>query len=116
MELLNKTDLPEGFEYPAEFLRIIDQNLTDLEPWAILSGEYLRDRYKGLKDRYKNKTLIPFARRLDNDDLACWDISTPGKVLIIHDFASAGWEQRQQFETFWDWFKKAIDDMIEHDL
>jgi hypothetical protein len=111
MELI-KHDLPVGFTYPEEFMTVINQGLTDLEPWAIMSGEYLKDRYEGLKKRYK-EGLVPFARRLDNDDLACWDIDVPEKVVIIHDFASKGWEKKKVFNSFWEWFRQAVEDMIE---
>lgn len=116
MHLLNKSDLPNGFEYPLEFAKIIKQGIVDLDPWVILDGDHLKDRFIGLKERYKRRTLIPFARRLEDDDLACWDTSMDAKVVIIHDFASEGWEERKIFDTFWDWFRSAVDDMIEHDL
>ena len=37
------------------------------------------------------------------------------KVFVIHDFASAGYEDEGSFETTWDWFRSAIDEMIEWD-
>ncbi len=65
MEILNKAELPLEFEYPSEFMKIVNQGLLDLDPWIILHDDYLRERFKGLKDRYKSRTLIPFGRRLD---------------------------------------------------
>jgi hypothetical protein len=115
MELLSQTELPGGFGYPPEFMKIVNQGLVDLDPWVVLEGDYLKDRFKGVRERYKGRKLIPFARRLDNDDLACWDMELNDRVVEIHDFASEGWEQRKVYNTFWDWFKKAVDDMIEHD-
>jgi hypothetical protein len=114
MDLLKEHELPAGFVYPAEFMQIIEQNLIDLEPWNIMSGEDLRWRNDGLKQRYPTRGLIPFAKRWDNDDIACWDPRFVPKVLIIHDFASPGYEDRRIFSDFWAWFKSAINDLIEH--
>ena len=50
----------------------------------------------------------------DNDDIACFEIGFNNEVKIIHDFASAGYEQKKKYQTFWDWFKDAIEEMIEY--
>ena len=70
-------------------------------------------RIKSLQERYPERKLVPFARRDDNDDIVCFDIDRGGRVQKIHDFASSGWEQRKDYESFWDWFREAIDEMIE---
>jgi len=115
MNLLEKNELPQDFVYPNEFLKIVEQGLIDFDPWVIMSGEYLKTRYDGLRKRYPKRLLVPFARRIDNDDIACWDINIPNKVVTIHDFASENWEQRKEYETFWVWLRQAVDDMIEND-
>lgn len=48
-QLLTKTEMPEWFSYPREFLRIVEQNLLNFDPWIILEGERLRVRFGGLK-------------------------------------------------------------------
>ena len=48
----------------------------------------------------------------DNDDIACFEVEKGGKVQIIHDFASAGYEQRKEYDCFWDWFMDAVKEMI----
>ena len=48
-----------------------------------------------MKKRYPNRKLIPFAKRVDNDDTACFEIGKGSKVQLIHDFASEGFEQRK---------------------
>lgn len=40
--------------------------------------------------------VIPFARRDDNDDIACFEVGKGKSVQIIHDFASEGFEQRKE--------------------
>ena len=65
--------------------------------------------------RYPQRILIPFARRGDNDDVACFELNKGEEVQIIHDFASIGYEQRKTYKTFWDWFRDAIEEMIQFD-
>lgn len=113
-DVLNISELPEGFSYPSEFVRVVELGLTQLEPWWIMTGDLLRDRFSGLAGRYPNRTLVPFARRQDNDDVACWDVRS-GKLVVIHDFASPGSEARTDFPTFYAWFRQAVDDLIEFD-
>lgn len=112
-ELLGVADLPEGFDYPRQFIRVAELGLTDLEPWLILEGEQLWDRSRGLRSRYPLRVLVPFAQRQDNDDVACWEPSAgDGVVVIVHDFAKSGWEERGQFGSFYDWLRQAIEDLI----
>jgi hypothetical protein len=111
-ELLSISDLPEGFEYPPEFVRIVELELTQLEPWWIIEGDRLRTRYLGLRKRYPSRTLVPFALRQDCDDVACFEPGRAG-VVIVHDFASPGWEQRDQLPDFHSWLRRAIEDLIE---
>jgi hypothetical protein len=113
-DLLSLADLPAGFEYPAEFIRVVELGLTNLEPWWILQGDRLRERLLGLDSRFPDRNLVPFARRQDNDDVACWDVSR-GNVVVIHDFASSGWEQRAEFDDFNAWFRVAIEDLLTWD-
>ena len=112
--LLRPDELPVGFSYPREFLRIVELGLLDLEPWRVLHGNLLRSRCTGLRRRYPERTLIPFAIRQDNDDVACWEVGSPG-VRVVHDFADPGWEDRASFPSFYAWLRAAIDDLIEFD-
>lgn len=110
--LLNQMELPKGFEYPPEFLVVIEQKLLDFDPWIIITGDRLKTRFSGLKDRYPERELIPFAKREDNDDLACFEKDKG--VVIIHDFASSGYEGGRNPILFWDWLRTAVEDMIEY--
>jgi len=107
-ELLNQDLLPEWFEYPEKLSELLNNDEIDFGPWQLLHGKWLNVRFAGLKQRYPNLELIPFARRLDDDDVACFDISekrSVPKVRIIHDFASSGWEERGSFENFDMWLQ-----------
>ena len=70
---------------------------------------------KGLVERYPGQRLVPFAKREDKDDLAVFDAQRPSKVVVLHDFASDAWERRREYESFYAWLRKAVDDMIEYD-
>lgn len=110
--LLEDAILPSWFEYPKEFLLLKNQNLVDFDPWVVLFDWRLEQRYKGIQGRYPSRDLVPFARREDNDDLACFERDRG--VVIIHDFATAGYEGGQQSMQFWDWLRLIVEDMIEH--
>jgi hypothetical protein len=110
MNLLSPAELPDGWQYPRDFLDFVSRASMDLEPWFILEGKLLRDRCAGLQLRYPNRRLVPFARRQDNDDVACWDLVGDGPVAILHDFSDPGWEQREWFPTFTDWLERARQD------
>lgn len=115
-ELPSKAELPNDFIYPGAFLRIVNLQLINIEPWMIMDKNQVLFRMKGLKERYPSRTLIPFARRIDNDDIAAFEVFKGEKVQIIHDFASSGYEQRGEFILFWDWFKQALHDMINFEI
>lgn len=102
------------FSYPKEFIKILELNLIDFDVWYILSGDEFLNKLNGLKKRYPKRKLIPFAKRADNDDVACFEVGyNEGQVQLIHDFASEGFEQVSIYNNFWLWFKDAIDELIE---
>jgi hypothetical protein len=105
-------ELDVSVPMPAGLARLTRQNLVDLSPWLVMDRESVQTRMAGLRTRYTAE-YVPFARRVDNDDLACLDPARPGRVVIVHDFASSGWELRREYPSFWDWFRSAVDDMIE---
>lgn len=101
------------FHYPDSFLKAVELNLLDFDLWYIMDEERVLNRLKGLKERYPNRELIPFARRDDNDDIACFEVGKGEKVHVIHDFASEGYEQRKEYSDFWAWLDDAVSEMIE---
>lgn len=114
-ELLNLEELPEWFAYPDDFVRLLNSGITDIGPWQILQGQWLRVRCEGLKKRFPDRNLIPFARRLDSDDVACWDKRQPISVYIVHDFCAPGWEDRAEFGSFQAWYLAAQEDAKDYD-
>src|SRR5262249_6086940 len=108
-ELLKPEQLPEWFTYPSAFLQLVDSGITQFDPWWIFDRKYAKEKMGGLRARYPDRDLVPFARNQSNDDVACWDKNAPGKVVVIHDYADPGWERRATFDTFQDWFRSAIE-------
>ena len=45
---------------------------------------------------------------------SCFEIEKGNKVQLIHDFAAEGWEQRKEFNDFWEWVEYAVKCMIEY--
>lgn len=110
IDLLNKNELPDWFEYPQDFLAFVEKGDIDIGPWQLLEGKWLRVRNSGLKERFPGRNLVPFARRLDSDDLACWDHRAPSAVFLVHDFCAPDWEDRGQFDGFNQWLEMAKSD------
>ncbi|MCM1253454.1 MAG: hypothetical protein NC321_11585 [Clostridium sp.] len=112
MELYNISAVYSDYTYPVEFVKMVELNLIDFEMWYFMSNEQVDIRIRGLRTRYPSRKLVPFARRDDNDDIACFEVGKGNSVQIIHDFASEGFEQRREYKCFWDWFRDAIEEMI----
>ena len=102
----------QGFEYPLSYLKVVELGLKSFEFWFLMSSDQVVNRTQDLKERYPSRNLIPFAGRYNNDDIACFEIGHGERVFIVHDFASEGWERRQEFNTFWEWFISAIKELI----
>jgi hypothetical protein len=109
--LLLPEDLDISVSLPEELVRIASQGLINLSPWHVMPRELTKKRMAGLRGRYRTQ-YVPFARRQDNDDLACIDPGRLGCVVVVHDFSTEGKERVATYDTFWDWFRSAVDDMI----
>ncbi|WP_155970699.1 hypothetical protein [Streptococcus ruminantium] len=101
------------YKYPDSMAELIELGLVDLNRWRLMSKDEINTRYDGLCERYPTRRLFPFAKRDDNDDIACIEEEKEKKVQIIHDFSSSGWEQVEEYDDFWTWFEMAIRTMID---
>jgi len=119
--LIKASEIPEiedaigHFSFPKAFGKVVSLNLVDYDLWYLMGKNHILQRRTGLLSRYPNRNLVPFARRDDCDDIACFDIEHGEKVFIVHDFAASGWEHRKAYPDFWCWFKDAVQDMIHRD-
>lgn len=101
---------PAGFQYPDRYLRAVSREpLDDIEPWMWLS--FYRDQLDGwreiVSDQFPERTLVPFAKHQDTDDVFCFDGTDhtgDPPVLIIHTFTTPGWEYRGEWASFDDWW------------
>ena len=107
----NRITLPKGYRAAKEL------NLVNLHPWHFVSDEEFDYLFSGINKRFPDRSVIPFARRTDSDDVACFvvrDTEQPaGEIMIVHDFASPGWEVVARMKGFWEWFRYAVNEMIE---
>ena len=104
----------DEFTYPRSFVKAVELNLFYFDIWRIFENDEAFRRMEGLKERYPQRKLIPFAKRDDCDDIACFEIGKGDKIQIIHDYASKGYEQRMEYDDFWEWLRDAVDVMIEY--
>jgi hypothetical protein len=114
------TAVENGITLPKAYQEAKDLNLVNLHPWHFVSDKEFDSLFAGVNQRYPDRRVIPFARRTDSDDVACFVIRDPeqeaGQVIVIHDFASPGYEVVARMQKFWDWFRYAVNEMIEwHD-
>jgi len=109
--LYEPNDLDVPLKLPEGLARMVKQNLTDLTPWHVLPRDLAIKRLRSMRQRYSRK-YVPFAYRQDNDDVACIDAAKPEQIVIVRDFASEGTELRKRFDSFWDWFRAAVEDMV----
>jgi hypothetical protein len=82
VSLIPTDELPPGFSYPAEYLRVVAFGLTNLEPWTLMDGGALRTLHKQLRHRRPGANLVPFAANRDTNEVACWDTAA-GDVVVI---------------------------------
>jgi hypothetical protein len=114
--ILDSSEKPNWVIFPDLYLKLLREDKHKFLPWYLYyKKDRLLIRIEGLKARYPTRVLFPFARRDDNDDIACWEKDNPGKVVIIHDFASPGWEQIEAFDSFEDWYKFALSQQWDKD-
>ena len=115
MEILSENELPKWLKYPPEYRRLVDDGVIKFTPWYLLNSKLARLRYERLQKRYPSRRLFAFAARFDNDDIACWEEGKGSQIIVIHDGASAERCDRKAYTSFWDWFRAAIEDMIQHE-
>jgi hypothetical protein len=118
--LLDPTLLPSGFKYPASFVAFANnEERVKLEPWWLLSirKESTLFWLHTLRAQYPERSLIPFAKMEDSDDLACFDgLDTNGdpKVFYVHAYTTPGWEHRGEAGGFDQWLSDAIEQARRH--
>lgn len=116
IQLLDEQQRPNNFVYPQAIAKLLELNLTNFDVWYFMDLESVKIRLAGLQKRYPDRQLVPFARRGDCDDIACFEVDKGDRVFVIHDYASKGYEQREIYENVWEWLKEVVNTMIEFEI
>lgn len=95
------------------YRKLLELGMKDMDRWFLLPEEKAFAYGERLKTRYPKRNLFPFASFTENDDIACFEEGRGRTVVVVHDFASEGWERRQEYDDFWEWLRDAINYMIE---
>lgn len=98
MKLFDIKSIYPDFDYPYQLKKVAKLDLLDFDYWFIMDSRLAENYTHGIKERFLARNLIPFAKRADCDDVACFEIGKPGKIEIIHDFCELGWEQRGEYD------------------
>ncbi len=113
---LPPTELPDWFQYPPEFRKLLRYRLLSFGIWWIPTDREFAVRWiRGLRERYPSRQLVPFARQGDCDAIACWEFGKSGVVVVIDDYEPQGYENNIEFPDFWSWFRSVIETLIEDD-
>jgi len=108
--------LPEWFSYPAEHKRVLELKIDNLDPWYYYSEQEVVSEYNSLKGRFPGLDLVPFAKKDGTDYVVCWEKSGGNeKVFMVADYMSDGWSYKTEYSSYWDWFRLAVNDMIEQE-
>lgn len=116
IQLLDEQQRPNNFVYPQAIAKLLELNLTNFDVWYFMDLESVKIRLAGLQKRYPDRQLVPFARRRDCDDIACFEVDKGDRFFVIHDYASKGYEQREIYENVWEWLKEVVNTMIEFEI
>lgn len=111
----NKFNFPSGYQW------LIDRGLIGFEPFTQLQPWYYMplDECFWATDKWPNVSelrLFVFARRQDNDDLACIVLDEKhgvNEVIVIHGWTESGFVMVQKFPSFWLWLQQVIQDISE---
>jgi hypothetical protein len=116
------SDVPQfDFETPLGYFWLLERGLIGFEmnsqfqPWHYLPARHVFE----LTDRWplgpSRKRLVAFAKRQDNDDLACFEVEAgvARRVLVVHGWTDSGYDVEAELNGFWEWLKLAVDDMQE---
>jgi len=110
------------FNFPVEYNWLVERGIVGFAPFTQLQPWYFtpKDQSFWVTSRWQNNAcrddLFVFARRQDNDELACLAFNKEGnlsRILVIQGWVGDGFEILKEFPSFWEWFKYVIDDIAD---
>lgn len=104
----------QSFEcaYPEAIERLIALGLVNFDLWYLMGTKQTVQIGEQLREQYRNEKWIPFARRGDNEDIACFEVDSGQKVVVLRSYELLGYRQCAVYDSVWDWFRDAIEVMI----
>jgi hypothetical protein len=106
---------PAGYQWLIERAIVGFEPFSQIQPWYFTTEKesfWATDRWPNLTD----KRLYVFARRQDNDCLACFSMTDNQediKIVLIQGWTAQGYTIVKEYSNFWAWFKSVIDDIAE---
>ena len=106
-------NLPTGYQWLVDHGLVGFEPFTQLQPWYYLPD----DQCFWTTERWPNanaKRLFVFARRQDNDDLACMNFDENeivNGIILIQGWTKSGFDIVQEFPDFWLWRQQVIQDI-----
>lgn len=107
--------VPKGYTWLVEQGLVGFASWSQLQPWYFLPQQDLFDASARWPMGSYRGSLFCFARRQDNDDIACFSPQDGAelRVVVIHGWTSEGYIVTGNFGNFWLWMKRVIDDIAE---
>jgi len=104
-------EIPPAFEFPFAFNAWVEQGgPEELSWWDVFDAEKTQVWLRILRKLYPSRSLVPFAKFIANDDVACFDgADRSGNPVVhyVHSFADSGWEDRGSVPSFEHWLEDA---------
>jgi hypothetical protein len=107
--------LPKGYYWLIEQSLVGFEPFTTLQPWYYVKNNEMFFVNEKWPEHQRSHLLIAFARRQDNDDIACFILSDGDidKVVLIHGWTATGYSEIKNYNSFWAWLKDVVDDIAE---
>lgn len=99
--------IPDWVKPTKKFLQFLKEDSDETLPWLFCDESVIYAANVALKVNYHNRDLFVFAHREDGDEIACFEKSKPGKVVIVYNFDDPGYEAGPEFVSFEDWYEYA---------
>lgn len=97
--------IPEALE------KLILLKLTNFNFWYVMEKIQML-QIKEQMDDQRLFGFVPFARRGDNEDIACFRADNNEEVVVFQSCDYTGYRPYKFYHTIWDWFRDAIELMI----
>lgn len=113
--LLNTFEPPKGYAWLLQQHMVGFEAFSQLQPWYYLDQTSVFEVRRVWPNGPYDGDLVAFARRQDNDDIACFHVlqGNVQAIMVIHGWTTAGYAVVQTYPTFWDWLKAVVDDIAE---